>query len=108
MRVRTAVVLLVVVIAALLIGQINYRVLNARVTRPWQVIMLHDIVGVGCTTSAGAPTLPEFRNPGVTDAQLCAAYSPRSSAPLLFEPSAPLHRNDSAAPTLYRQCAGTI
>jgi hypothetical protein len=106
-RIRVAFVLAILTIATLLIGQINYRVLHAQVTRPWQVIMLHDIVGIGCAT-ASPPQLPEYRNPGVGDAQLCAAYTPKSSARLLFEPSAPLHRNDAAARTLFRQWVGAI
>lgn len=100
--------MLALVVGVILIFQINYRVLHASPTAPWQFGMLHDLVAIGCASDS-PPALPEFRNPDTTNAQLCAAYVPGSAENLFWVGvRPPLHFDQAAARALARSWLDAI
>ncbi len=89
-------------LSVLLITHINYKILRAESASAWQVFVLYDLVAIGCAT--GKTQVPdEFRNSGISEGQICAAYDPAWGDPLFASfanPRPPLHYNSAAALSL--------
>jgi hypothetical protein len=99
----------VVGIIPIAISFLNYTVLGAKRTFPWQAIAMHDLAALGCARHPERVMVPQqFLTVHSNEQRVCAAYAAGIADPLFFPSDAPFRFNQAGTEDLVREWLASV